>query len=307
MPNTPLDILTTEPVVYRLAVNDEIEVRLGDRADLIQTLRVQPDGMIFLHDLPKMQAEGRTTEQLQMALRRAIEVLTRDSGRDIQPVYSMNVGDEIEVRFTYYPALNQIVRIRPDGKVSLPYIKTVQAEGVVPEYLAQDLQQRYREYLKLPDITVSVRNFTSYRVQVKGVSLPAGIRADTATVALRSFASPQVYIAGEVPRQGILAYRPGLTLLRAIIEAGGNLATGEMRNVVVLRRTVDGGGLMIRRDLQSDLRTGLKNDIPLLASDIVIVPKTQVANLAQVVDQYLYQVIAPLRNSTFGFVYNINR
>lgn len=314
----PQGVVRTPPVValpdtasagnleYKIAVGDELEIRFSDRADMTQTLRVQPDGHIAPANLGAVQAAGRTVTELTADLKKVIEQLqTARQADNASPRYVLSVGDDLEIRFTYYNNLNQLARIRPDGRISLPYIKSIAAEGMTPEDFESELIRRYAEYLKRPDLTLIVRAFTGTRVRIGDRLVPAGLINGTPSVSLRSFGAPQIFIAGEVTRPGVLNYRSSMTLLQSIVEAGGYKPSGEMRSVIVLRKSSSGEGLMIRRDLLADLAGGDTNDIPLEASDIVVVPKTAIASVAEIIDQYLYQTIAPLRNSSFGFVYNL--
>ena len=65
------------------------------------------------------------------------------------------------------------------------------------------------------------------------------------------------------------------------------------------------GAVLIRRDLRSDQEGGKTNDIYLEPFDIVFVPKTPLATVGEFMEQLL-GVLPPLKNSAFGFVYQLN-
>jgi protein involved in polysaccharide export with SLBB domain len=120
------------------------------------------------------------------------------------------------------------------------------------------------------------------------------------TVVVRSSAPTQVFVGGEVQKPGVLGYRPGLSLLQAVIEAGGRLPSAELTRVMVLRR-VDNVPTMIQRDLSA----ALPQDMALAPGDVVLLPQTRVASLAEALDQYVFKLFPPLRNSSFGIVYDL--
>lgn len=289
---------------YVLGIGDELDIRFDERPDLqpSTTYRVQPDGRVMLPHLPPIPAAGLSLPQFDARLRQVLEELRHAAGAGS---YVLGSGDELEIRFTNHAALNQTVRIRPDGRITLPHVRAVRAEGKTPEEFEQELIGLYARYLKRPDLTVVVRSFSSTRVRVGDRYVNAQWLNRPPVVSLRSFAAPQIFVGGEVARPGVLNYRHNLSLLQAILEAGGYKATGEMRSVIVLRKTAD-TALVVRRDLRSDLSGATTNDFLLQPSDVIVVPKTLIANFAELMDQYLYQPFTFLRNTSFSFVYDIN-
>jgi polysaccharide export outer membrane protein len=286
---------------YKISVGDEIEVRFADRADMIQTFQVQPDGLIRPPYLPPLMAAGRTLKQLTADLTKTLAGLVIVHQK---PRYILTVGDELDLRFVNNGDLNQTVRIRPDGRVTLPYIRSLSAEGKTPEDFENELRKRYADYLKLPDLTVSVHSFSSNLVRMGDRNVPAGLANSEPIIYLRKFATAQIFVGGEVVKPGVISFRNNLTLLQAIIEAGGDKSTGEMRNVIVLRKSAD-SGFMIRRNLLSDLTESTTNDIPLQPLDIVIIPKSLITKIDEISDQYLNQPTIFMRNSPFNFFYDL--
>lgn len=286
---------------YVLAVGDEVELRFADRPDMIHTLRVQPDGQVSPPYLPPQPAVGRTVAEVAQGVRAELAKLA-DGGAPAQ--YLLSYGDDLEIRFVNYRNLNQIVRIRPDGFISLTYVKAIAAAGKTPEALENELTARYKEYLRHPELTLSVRGYSSNNVRVGSRLLPAGLLASDPVVSLRSFASPQVFVGGEVVRPGVIAFRSNMTVMQALVEVGGYKPSGELRNVIILRKS-GASGVLMRRNLLTDLTEGTTNDMILAPSDVIVLPKTTISSVAEVVDQYVYQLFAPLKNSSFGFVYNL--
>jgi protein involved in polysaccharide export with SLBB domain len=294
------------PASAFIGAGDEIEVRVPDKAELNQTAKVRDDGAVTLALIGTVRAAGRTAEEIEADVTDRYRALGPPAGsRRADRSYLIALGDLLEIRFANHPELNQTQRVRPDGKISLPIVRTVEAESRTPEALEQDLTQRYARTLKNVELVVIVREYTSNRIQVGGAMARAGFEDLRPQVAVRTRAAMQVFVGGEVAKPGVLAYRTPLTVMGALIEAGGVKPTGEMRSVLVLRKQGTSRPQMIRIDLQKDLSEGTTNDFPLLANDVVVVPKTQIASVVEFLDQYLYQVLPPLRNSSFAFIYNL--
>jgi len=51
--------------------------------------------------------------------------------------------------------------VRPDGKISLPVIRDLQAGGLTPDRLAVQVQETVTQYMKDPDVSVSVLQVNS--------------------------------------------------------------------------------------------------------------------------------------------------
>ena len=49
------------------------------------------------------------------------------------------------------------VTVRPDGMITLPLIRDVQAAGLKPAELADGIQQAARQYISQPSVTVVLR------------------------------------------------------------------------------------------------------------------------------------------------------
>jgi polysaccharide export outer membrane protein len=65
------------------------------------------------------------------------------------------------------------VTVRPDGRITLPLIGDVQAEGMKPDALRDQIQTAAAKYLTDPNVTVVVRTINSRKVFITGlVSMP---------------------------------------------------------------------------------------------------------------------------------------
>jgi polysaccharide export outer membrane protein len=65
------------------------------------------------------------------------------------------------------------VPVRPDGKVSLPLVNDIQAAGLTPIDLRDQVTAKLSEYIPAPEVSVIVREVHSRKVTVAGaVKLP---------------------------------------------------------------------------------------------------------------------------------------
>lgn len=171
-------------------------------------------------------------------------------------------GDEIEVRFRYWPELDASQTIRPDGKIALQLVGHVQAGGLTPEMLDARLIELYQDELIDPEIVTIVR----------------------------SQAHQQVYVGGEVGKPGLVTMKPQMTVLEAIMDAGGvNKRSAELANVVIVRHQNNqrfAAAVNFKNALSS------KDEVFYLAArDIVYVPRSKIDQLNQWVDQHINRLI----------------
>ncbi|MDO9235245.1 MAG: polysaccharide biosynthesis/export family protein [Aquabacterium sp.] len=295
---------TTEVATYTLMIGDEVDIKVPDAPQYDQTARVRPDGKVSLNVVGTLHALGRTPDDVQIEVRERYQAA---AGGSIQREYLLHTNDEIDIKFPYLPNLNELVRVRPDGKVQLQLVGTVQAEGLSPEALQAELKRRYGRVIRVPELSVLVRTATSQSVRTdRGVGR-AGLAGLEPTVLVRSFQAPQVFVTGELAKPGMLSFLPGMTLMQALAQAGGQLPTGDIERLVVLRRTAAGAAEVLEPHLSAQYLYAPDKDVALQPFDVVLLPPTRVAVLGQSLDQYVFKLLPPLRNSSFGFVYDLRK
>jgi protein involved in polysaccharide export with SLBB domain len=303
---------------YRLSVGDRLEVRYLRHPENSADVLVGPDGHVSLPYLPSVRAEGRTVDELREAVVAAYAEQAARIPDAADKRYVIGVGDVLEVRFPFLGEYGGTAVVRPDGRISLPLIPSIVAEGRTPEDLGAELEEVYARHFDDPVFVFSVVNSASNAVYANGERIrvaPAGM--DSLFIALKSALPPKVFVGGEVTTPTAITYQPMLSSLQAIIAAGGPNKRAELDSVVILRKGVDGEAQFIVRDLAADI-SGPRNpnyalrvmsghagtnDILLRPFDVVIVPRSTIAGVQDVLDQYLYNLIPPLRNSSVGFSY----
>ncbi|MHC1696747.1 MAG: polysaccharide biosynthesis/export family protein [Geobacteraceae bacterium] len=188
--------------------------------------------------------------------------------------YLIQPGDSLDIKFFYNPELNDLVIVRPDGRISLQLAPEIPAAGLTPAQLTAALEQRYAKELANPGITVIVRSFSSQRI----------------------------YVDGEVNKPGMVALLGPLTVLQSIAEAGGAKDTAKTNQILIIRKSKDNKPLAIEVNLEQ-IRAAAdgSQNILLAPYDVVFVPKSTIANVNQFIDQYIRRNI-PI---PFGVSYGI--
>lgn len=187
--------------------------------------------------------------------------------------YQIQAGDQLEIKFFYNPELNELVVVRPDGRISLQLANEIMVAGLTPSELTEQLRKKYSVDIEKPEITVFVRTFTSQRI----------------------------YVDGEVNRAGLVTLTSPMTVLQSISQAGGFKDTASMENIIVVRRMDDNQLNTMTVDIRKAIENSdLSQDILLMPNDIVHVPKSAISNLNVWVDQYIR------RNIPIPFSYSLN-
>jgi polysaccharide export outer membrane protein len=137
------------------------------------------------------------------------------------------------------------VEVRLDGKISVPLIDDVQAAGLTPVQLKEDLTTRLKEYVTAPTVTVVVA----------------------------SVGSKLVYVIGEVTREGPINMQPEMRVLDAIGLAGGlNPFAGRTRIKVIRARGTAPSEFTFDYDRFVD-GEDLAQNILLIPGDTIVVPE----------------------------------
>lgn len=178
--------------------------------------------------------------------------------------YLIRPGDELEVRFFHTPERNVTLPVRPDGFISLPYAREIQASGRTADDLARELERRYSKPLRDPAIAVVVRTFSEN----------------------------VIHVGGRVFEPGVLPLAGSMTVLQSLFAAGGFEKQARLSEVVVIRQTRENSYIVIPVNLQLALDgSDPTQNITLLPFDAVYVPDSPISGVNNWVDLYIRQNI----------------
>src|SRR5579862_4299603 len=77
-------------------------------------------------------------------------------GATSDPNYVIGPQDVIDVNVWKEPDISRTVPVRPDGKISLPLLNDVQAAGMTPAQLGNQITASLKKFVTNPQVTVIV-------------------------------------------------------------------------------------------------------------------------------------------------------
>jgi polysaccharide export outer membrane protein len=98
--------------------------------------------------------------------------------------YVIGLGDVLEVFVWRNEQLSRELVVRPDGKISLPLIQDIQAEGLTVPQLTDEITRMFDRHINNPRVTVLVRQINSYKVSVLGRVMRPGVYPITGSTTL---------------------------------------------------------------------------------------------------------------------------
>ena len=82
--------------------------------------------------------------------------------------YLIGIGDVLKISVWQNSDLNQDAIVRPDGRISFPLVGDVLAAGLTIPELDEELTQRLKDFLKYPEVSISIKKFGGKKVIVLG-------------------------------------------------------------------------------------------------------------------------------------------
>lgn len=296
---------------YQPIVGDATMQRLQPPLFRTERVVVREDGMIVLPLIEPVLAAGLTPEDVRA------ELVDRYLPFQYDPLanrkgsgerhYRICVNDEVDIRVRNQPDLDDVVTVRPDGKISVPRVGSVVAEGKTIEELESELRDSLEKVVAQPEVSVSLRQFHS-DIYYEGETMKRiGLKNLEGISVIVRTAERRVYVMGEVKGAGQIPYRGTMTLNQAIASAGGTMRTAKLKEVKIVRQV----GLhqppqTILVDLRSTIRGRGVQDMDLQHLDVVVVGKTPIARFTDTLEQYLFNIVPFTRNNpNFNLFYSL--
>ena len=160
-------------------------------------------------------------------------------------IYRIGITDVLRINVWRNEGLSVDVPVRPDGKISVPLLDDVQAEGLEPTELKEVLTRELSEYVSAPHVTVIILQMNSRFVSV----------------------------LGGVNRESRIPLTRNLRVLEAIAMSGGFTTFADKGTIRIVRRRPDGGEAEYRFNYDA-YRKGKApgTNIVLANGDTIIVP-----------------------------------
>jgi polysaccharide biosynthesis/export protein len=180
---------------------------------------------------------GISTAAAQAQASAAADIQNQDYIIGIEDVLALNVWKEQEL------SIKDIV-VRPDGKISIPLIGDLKADGMSVKQLQDSIAAKLKEYVTAPVVTVTVTKIMSRTVS----------------------------IVGQVTKSGVYPLGSSMTVLELLARAGGLKEDAKPKNIKIFRHE-DGKTITFFFNY-NDMIAGknLKQNILLKNGDEVVVP-----------------------------------
>jgi polysaccharide export outer membrane protein len=175
---------------------------------------------------------------------------TANSAQANNTQYVIGAGDNLGISVYHAPELSVPgLPVRPDGRISMPLIPDIVAAGKTPTQLGKELEERLKEYIKDPIVTVMVTGF------------------------IGPF-SRQVRVIGEATEPAAIPYRDHMTVLDLMIAVKGLTKYAAGNSAIIVR-----GAGEKRETIKVRLSDLIKNgdidqNIELLPGDTLIIPQS---------------------------------
>jgi polysaccharide export outer membrane protein len=157
--------------------------------------------------------------------------------------YVIGASDVLTITVWKEPTLSGTLLVRPDGMISLSLLGDVQASGLTPLQLSDQIASKLKKFIQDPNVSVVITQIHS----------------------------KVVYLLGEVVKRGPVEMAPGMTLLEAISSGGGLTDFANTKKIYILRGE---GGLQLK--IPVNYKGALKGDatlnVILKPGDTIVVP-----------------------------------
>jgi polysaccharide export outer membrane protein len=140
-------------------------------------------------------------------------------------------------------SLREVV-VRPDGKISLPLVNDIQANGLTPAQLQDEITGKLKEFVTSPNVTVTVIRIMSQAVSV----------------------------VGQVARPGTYMLGAQTSVIEILARAGGPSEYAKTKEIKVLRKE-EGKTVQFLVNYKEIMKgKNLEQNIVLKKGDVVLVP-----------------------------------
>ncbi len=157
--------------------------------------------------------------------------------------YVIGPSDVLTITVWKEPTLSGTILVRPDGMISLALLGDVQASGLTPLQLGDQITSKLKKYIQDPNVSVVISQIHS----------------------------KVVYLLGEVVKRGPVEMTPGMTMLQAVASAGGLTDFASQKRIYLLRNDA-GVQQRIPLKYKDALKGNSSFDLVLKPGDTIVVP-----------------------------------
>lgn len=163
--------------------------------------------------------------------------------------YRIGVDDLVQVTVWRNPELGVTVPVRPDGMISVPLVGDVVAGGKTPPEVGKDIQDKLATYVRDPQVAVILTELRSHEYLSR------------------------VRVTGAVRQPVSIPFRQGMTVLDAVLAAGGPTPFAAPDRASLYRKQENATReYPVRLDRILN-RGDLSTNFPVAPGDVVTVPE----------------------------------
>jgi len=251
------------PTDYRIAPEDVLQIDVWGEPDLEKIqVQVTPDGKIHVPYIGPMHVQGKTQQQV---------------ANDIAEAF---VKEELlvspKVNITLLSMHRPTVRVL--GQVGRPGLVEFKEGDTIMEAIAQAGSYTADAYLEKATLT---RKDSTEPIPVdlkalfyKG-DMSQNLKLEKGdTIYIPEDTVNKYYVLGEVMRPGLFQLRENVTVLSAVMAAGGPTPRGKMKGTMLIRGDIKNPQKVPVNLAELIDKGDVKQDIPLEPGDVVYVPES---------------------------------
>jgi polysaccharide export outer membrane protein len=165
--------------------------------------------------------------------------------------YLIGVDDQLQITVWHNPDLSVSVPVRPDGKITVPLIGDVAAGGKTPDEVSAEIKDKLQSFVRDPQVAVILTALRSHEYLSR------------------------VRVTGAVRTPISIPYRQGMTVLDAVLAAGGTTEFAAPDRTELYRKpSANGQATSYAVHLEKILQEGdLANNYPVQPGDVITVPQ----------------------------------
>jgi polysaccharide export outer membrane protein len=163
--------------------------------------------------------------------------------------YRIGVDDRVQVSVWRNPELTVTAPVRPDGKISVPIIGDIQAGGLTAAEVTEEVKKRLAEYIREPNVAVIITELKSHEFLTR------------------------IRVTGAVRTPRSMPHRQGMTVLDAVLEAGGLNEFASANRAKLYRKIKDRTEVFDIALGDILLKGRLETNLVLRPGDVITVPE----------------------------------
>ena len=157
---------------------------------------------------------------------------------------SLGPGDVFDIRVYDENQLSGTYRVSAEGAINFPLIGQVEVSGLTPSAASKSIEAKLSQgYLRSPQVSIFVKEYNSKKVSV----------------------------LGQVTKPGTFTYTDGMTVIEAVVLAGGFTPIAA-KNDTVVTRMEKGNKLRLNVAVEA-ISEGKERNLCIRPGDIVFVPE----------------------------------